>query len=93
MFMKGMKKIMIKKIISNGSFNIIMADCRINNVLLSHITNIKTSTISRYRNDQRNIGKQSFYKIYDALIELKVSRRTMKELKKEYENKWYKEIL
>lgn len=84
---------MIKKPISNKSFDIIMAEYRINNVLLSNITDVKTSTISRYRNNQRNIGKQSFYKIYDALIELKVSRRTMKELKKEYENKWYKKIL
>lgn len=84
---------MIKKPISNKSFDIIMAEYRINNVLLSNITDIKTSTISRYRNNQRNIGKQSFYKIYDALIELKVRRRTMKELKKEYENKWYKKIL
>jgi hypothetical protein len=85
--------IMTKKIISNDSFDIIMAKCRIDNVLLSKITKIHTSTISRYRNDERNIGKQSFYKIYDALIELKVSKRTMKELRQEYEDSWNKKVL
>ena len=79
--------------IANETLNIIMDKWRISNVLLSEITSIHTTTISRYRNNQRSIGKQSFDKIYDALIELKVSSKTMKEFKKEYENSRYKKIL
>lgn len=78
--------------ISNNHFDIIMHECRITNVLLSKITNINTSTISRYRNNQRNIGRKSFDKIYDALTELKVSSRTMKGLRKEYENSRNKKV-
>ncbi|MBU3190738.1 hypothetical protein K9O30_15055 [Clostridium bowmanii] len=79
--------------IANEVFDIIMNKNRISNVLLSKVTSIHTTTISRYRNDQRNFGKQNFNKIYDALIELKVSKKTMKELRMEYENPRVKKVL
>ncbi|MGH4121700.1 MAG: hypothetical protein ACREV6_01985 [Clostridium sp.] len=79
--------------IANEVFDLIMSKNRISNVLLSEITNIHTTTLCRYRNDQRNIGKLSFERIYNALIELKVSRRTMKELRHEYENSRVKKVL
>lgn len=79
--------------ITNEILNIIMVKWRISNVLLSEITNIHVTTISRYRNNQRNIGKKSFDKIYDALIELEVSSNNIKELRQEYENSRYKKVL
>jgi len=70
-----------------------MIKWRISNVLLSEITNIHVTTISRYRNNQRNIGKKSFHKIYEALIELEVSSKNLKEMKQEYENSRNKKVL
>ena len=79
--------------ITNDLLNLILKEFRINDVLLSEMTNIHTSTISRYRNNKRNIGKKSFEKIYDTLIELNVSIKTMKELRKEYENSRLEKVL
>lgn len=78
---------------TNETLNIIMAKHRISNVLLSDLTNIHVTTISRYRNNQRNIGKKSFDKIYNALAELGVSNMNVKELKRKYENSRTKKVL
>lgn len=83
----------IKKMLSNNTLDVIMIKCRISNVLLSKITNIHVTTISRYRNNQRNIGKKSFYKIYDGLIQLEVNSNIIREFKKVYENSRYKKVL
>ncbi|GEM_PF-4151023 len=79
--------------IANETLNSIMTEFRISNVLLSNITSIHTTTICRYRNKQRNIGQKNFYKIYNALTELKVNSKTMKELRREYENSRNKKVL
>lgn len=69
----------------NEKLDDIMEKWRISNVYLSKMTGIDASTISRYRNNQRNIGEKSFAKIFDALIELEVNKKILKELKREYE--------
>lgn len=89
LFLKGM----IKDMITNEIINLIMSKYRISNVLLSKITGIHVTTISRYRNNQRNIGKKSFNKIYNAFIELDVGNKNIKELKQKYENSRNKKIL
>ena len=76
----------------NELLDAIMVNWRINNVLLSKLTNIHITTLSRYRNKQRNIGKRSFVKIYDALEKLDISSNTLEELKVEYENSRYKKV-
>lgn len=76
----------------NEKLNDILEKWRISNVYLSNMTGIDVSTISRYRNNQRNIGEKSFVKIYDALIELKVNKKILKELKREYESSRNKKI-
>lgn len=77
----------------NHILDLILHDLRIPNVLLSKITSIHTTTISMYRNNHRNIGKQSFEKIYEALTELNVPKKNMKELRMQYENSRIKKIL
>lgn len=79
--------------LANDTLNLIMIKWRISNVLLSEIANIHVTTICRYRNNQRNIGKKSFDKIYDALIQLKVNINTIKEFRQNYENSRYKKVL
>lgn len=76
--------------IANDTLNLIMDKFRISNVLLSELTNIHVTTICRYRNKQRNIGKKSINKIYDALTELEVNNKIIKELRQSYENPRYK---
>lgn len=79
--------------IANETLNIIMVKLRISNVLLSEITNIHVTTISRYRNNQRNIGKKNFDKIYQALIGLEVGSSNLKELRQAYEKSRFKKVL
>ncbi len=79
--------------VANQILDMIMVNSRISNVLLSKITNIHPSSICRYRSDQRNMGNQSFEKICEALVELEVSKRTIKELRQEYENSGDKKVL
>lgn len=78
--------------ILNDILNLIMANYRISNVLLSKFTDIHVTTISRYRNNQRNISKKNFDKICSAFIELKVSVKSIKELKQKYENSRNKKV-
>ena len=79
--------------ITNEILNIILEEFRINGVLLSEKTHINPSTISRYRSNNRNIGKRNFVKIYNALIELKVNSKAMKELRNKYENSRFEKVL
>ena len=76
--------------IANDILNVIMNKFRISNVLLSELTNIHVTTICRYRNKQRNIGRKNINKIYDALTELKVNDKTIEELRQSYENPGFK---
>lgn len=79
--------------VTNNTLNLIMVKHRISNVLLSKLTNIHVTTICRYRNMQRNIGKKNIIKIYEAFAKLDVDDDEIAELIQNYESTGNKKVL